>query len=497
MDILQQLEAKRDLWRRDILRFCEDVLWWRTSRGVEKWTPYPAQAKAMKQALQRTLTGARPRHKVVAFCWPKRQGKSTAAAAILAHSLVCGTEAHSVCCSNSRENAQTVTFECLLNFIRHSPILQALIPEGARQRSVIACEDFGNWVRALPANENTVQGIAVTAGGWAVFDDAHSAPLAVLDMVGSQTEDPEARILVPSMMGSSRGYVHRLWQTSKTAAGRHICFNYWHGPEGNRNPYVPKAFLEQRRAELPGPIYLVLHENEPGEGGDALFELEQLAACRQPYAIPETSRDWHNLCVEHFKLPSERVRLGAGLDRALGGGDETVFSVVARYEYGPNDPAVYEGGAAPGVTHYAVVWAEPIANGTEAGILAAAARARAVFGRLDHAIAEQWQTADIAPKWGKALGCRVDSEAASAQAQATAFNELWQLVNEARFHYSSSHERLHEQLAGFTIDQTGRRLPRFTGGSGKAVDDWVYSVCWATVAARKPQSGITPVNGPW
>ncbi|MEN6545835.1 MAG: hypothetical protein ABFE07_07340 [Armatimonadia bacterium] len=495
MDPMQQLEQKREVWRRDILQFCDDVLYWRTGRGVEKWSPYGEQAKAIKRATATDRRG-RPKHKTVAFCWAKRQGKSTAAAAILAWSLVTGSNAHSVVCSNSRENAMTVTFGALLNFIRNSPVLQALIPEGERQRSVISCPLWDNWVRALPCNASTVQGVAITAGGWAVFDDAHDAPLDVLDMVASQCENPEARVLVPSMIGSTKGFVYRLWETSKTPAGKHINFDYWHGDKANRNPYVSKKWLEQRRAEVPPPVYAVLHENEPGEGADALFDLEQLLACRENWQPPTTAEEFEKLSREVFGvhdgtflgwdvlgnplLSQARGRqwtLGAGIDRSLGKGrDETVFSVVGSY----TDEA--------GAQHYAVLRCQLIPDSKEASLVAAAEDARKVFGRVDKLIAETYQMMDAAPKVAQALGCRYDLESAGSQAQAAAFNELWQLVNEGRFHYSGAMEKLHEQLAGFQINTDGR-LPSFTGGSGAACDDYVYAACWARVAAHKPGGG--------
>lgn len=469
-DVSAALEKRREVWRRDILQFCEDVLWWRTDKGVEKWTPYPAQAQALKKATARTLTG-KVRHKVVCFCFPKRSGKSVASAVLLAHSLVTGSNAHSVCCSNSREQASTVTFDAVLNFVRNSPILSALIPDECRQRNVITCPAWDNWVRALPANENTVQGVAITAGGWACFDDAHSAPLGVLDMVASQTENPEARILVPSMMGSTKGYVYRLWETSKRRDGGHILFDYWHGPNANRNPYVPKTWLQQRRSELPPPVYAVLHENEPGEGADALFTLDQLLACRETWQPPTTPEEWRALCHDVWRVRPENVELGAGIDRSLGRGDDTVFAVVARY----TDQA--------GAVHYAALRCKGITTSKEAEILAEAEDARKVFGPFTRAVAETYQMADLAPKWGEALGCYAYMESASGPAQAVAFNELYQLVNEGRFHYPAALEKLHEQLCGFQINVDGR-LPKFTGGSGKAVDDYVYATCWARVASQ-------------
>lgn len=464
---LTELDKRREVWRKDVLAFCRDVLYWRTGRGVEKWEPYPAQARAMKRAAERDRQG-RPRRKTVAFCWPKRQGKSTATAALLAHSLVTGSGAHSVVSSNSRENAQTVTFAALLNFIRNSPILAALVPETERQTTVIACPTWDNWVRALPARVETVQGIAVT--GYAVFDDAHSAPLDVLDMVASQTESPFAQILVPSMMGSTRGYVHRLWETSKRRDGGHILFDYW---TDNRNPHVSKDWLARRKAELPPQVFAVLHENAAGEGADALFEADQLAACRELWVPPTTPEEWHRFCRDCLQVWPDEVRLGAGLDRSLGRGDDTVFAVVARYA----DKA--------GADHYAAVRCVAIRDSTEEQILAAAEDARRVFGRINKAVAEVYQMADLVKKWGRLLGGRYELENASGPAQAAAFNELWQLVNEGRFHYPAAMEKLHEQLTAFQIDTNSGRLPRFTGGSGKAVDDYVYATCWARVAASK------------
>lgn len=469
---LSELQQKREEWRRDILRFCHDVLYWRTSKGVEKWAPYRDQAQAMQAAVASDRHNL-PQHKITAFCWPKRSGKSVASAAILAHSLVTGTEAHSVVCSNSREQASTVTFEALINFIRHSPVLQALVPEGDRLKNTISCPTWGNWVRALPANVATVQGVSVTA--WAVFDDAHSAPLDVLDMVQSQTEMPTARVLVPSMMGSVKGYVHRLYETSQRPGSAHICFIWWHGADANKNPYVPAAWLNQRRSELPPSVYRVFHENEAGEGADSLFTVEQLEACRENWLPPTTAAEWEALCRQQWGRWPDQVRLGAGLDRSLGRGDETVFAVVARYQ----DKA--------GVEHYAMVRCEAIRGSDEASILSAAEQVREVFGRMHRATAEVYQMADVAPKWGKALGCRAELESASRQAQAAAFNSLWQLVNEQRFHYPTGFERLHEELSAFQIYDTGSHIPAFSGGSGKAVDDHVYAGVWALVAAQQVQ----------
>ena len=478
----REIERHRKRWQANILAFCDDVLYHRTPEGVKKWQPYPEQAEALAEATRRKPDGT-PVHRTAVFSWPKRDGKSTAAAALLAADLACGEGTHSVVVSNSREMAQTVTYEALLNFIRNSPILAALVPPEARLTNRLDCVIYDNWVRTLPAKVETVQGLAVT--GHAVFDDAHSAPLNLLDMVASQTESKFAQVFVPSMMGSTCGYVYRLWERHKSGEGAGwLHFDY---RTHNANPAVTAEWLAARRAELPPPMYAILHENQPGEGASNLFDLDSLERCRRVYQAPTTAYEWEEWCLAELGVNAEAVRIGYGLDRAQPGasGDDSVASLVGKVRR-MNDRE-----------WYFVLHADGIPGSGEAAIIEHAKRMHEVYGSsIRRGICEAYQAADLAPKIQQALQCPVELRHATVPAQVAMFQRMWSTVNEGRFVYPAGHPMLHSQLARFTID-TSDKNPRFSGGPGKAVDDFTYATAWALEAAAQAKAPDTLTSIQW
>lgn len=459
MSLPADFRQARERWRKDVLAFARDVLYWRQPGGVQKFTPYKEQADALRQITERDECG-RLRHKTCCLCWPKRDAKSTTAAVLLAHDLVTGDGRTSVVVSNSREQSQTVTFGVLANFVTNSPVLSALVPEDARRQGQITCRMFGNSVRALSAKMETAQGIAVT--GYAVMDDGWSAPQDTLDMVASQTEHREAQIIIPSMMGSTRGYVYRLHQTYLGGGDPRLWFDY---RTTNANPAVSAEWLASRRASLPPSQFDFLHRNLPGEGGSCLFTVEQLEACRWPYEFPLDRRQWRRLLAS-WNVPGGYARLGCGLDRAQPwamNGDETVWAVVAWWR------------DRDGLEQWAVVQCEPVPNSSEQAVLSAVTRTKEVFGQVTAANVEVYQAADLAPKVARVLGCHTELVAATTQLQLGMFNRLWQIVDEARLHYPLTADRLHEQLCAFQTDTDAGTMPRF-GTPGVAVDDYVYGV---------------------
>jgi len=447
-------------WRADPVSFCADVL---KRRDGTPWVPHDAQRQIMGAVAERD--GGRRRWGTLCACWPKRSGKSELAAALCAWVLATRDGSRTLLLSTSREQAASVVFEKLLEFVKQSPLLAALVPEASRLKEEIACPATDAKVQVLPAKEATIQGRA-PRDGFFVLDESHAQDAGLFAMALSQCDAQDAQALVVSMLGSPAGNVFALKEVADAGADPDLFFAY---ETSCPNPHVSERWLASRKAQLPLALFRVLHENQPGEGADALFDPDKLIECRADVELPRTREAWEKWCPRVLGVPTKDVRLGFGLDRNQPGaakpGDAAVCNLTAAY-------------LREGVRHYAVLRSDEIPGGTEAGIIAHAKMVREVFGVPASAVAEAYQSADLAGRLREPLGCEVALRHATSAYQETVFTSAWQASNGGRLMLFRELSTLFAQMVKFCID-TSKRTVSWGGGSGRAVDDHVYALAAA------------------
>jgi len=427
--------------------------------GPPQWSE---RQRTWLRALAAREKGA-PRHRTVAVIGPKRSGK-TLVSAFSAIWKSLGEDRRSVFLANSRESAQSLGFETVKELLARGP----LAGTAEVQRGRIVFHGIGSEILAVPCSGRAVAGIGVS--GLLVSDELWAAddpePWRLLS---SQTEGTEAQTLMVSQTSGTDSDVYRTWKASQeNAPGLWVDYIGPADCEGDRNPnpYITAEFLAQRRAALPDALFRQYFLAAWGSADNTFLAADVLAGCDEDYRFPRTADDWQAF-RDRFAAGGP-VGVGAGLDRAqpFAGRDESALAFVAK---------------CPGETGavFRLVELNIMATGAEGEVLGCHKRAKDLFGRLN-TICEIYQSADLAPKLGAEL------RHATGPAQVGLFSELHRLAVEGRLKWPAGPEgdKIRGQLATFRVDTSGPQ-PKFSGGSGKAVDDSVFGLAWGVQAAQE------------
>jgi len=436
-------------WRADPVAFSQTLTMRRPdgTTGPPQWSA--RQASWLRALAARDEKGA-PLHRTVAVVGPKRCGKTLASAVALLWSCL-WPDRLSVALANSREGAEELGYREALRLLKTSPLASL-----ARDRRGRIEFDNGSTVMAVPCNAATVAGLTVS--GLLVSDELWSAvspdPYRLLS---SQASSVSSQVLLVSQTSGTDSDVYRLYMAAQRGEAPRTWVDYI-GPsvvaaQGNPNPYLGDDYLAERRAQLPDALYRQYMLGEWGSAGNAFVSAALVAACDADYRFPQTREEFSELgCAV----------VGSGLDRAqpFAGRDQSVWVTV-----GQRDGTFY------------VLACSVLPTGSEGEVLAEARRTRDVCGP-HRRIIEAYQSADIAGRLNAEL------RHATSQAQSVLFGRLHRLMAEGRLKWPRGPEGdiLRRQVTAFTVD-TSSAQPRFSGGSGAAVDDAVYALGWALEAA--------------
>jgi hypothetical protein len=295
----------------------------------------------------------------------------------------------------------------------------------------------------------------------ALIDDEEVVQIAM-----SQTEKEDAKVLITSTASEHGHLLHRLYlkYLEGEAEKERLRFIY-HGAEiYDEHPFITRAWLEERRRQMPEFLFRQYHLNEWGVTGEKVFSPELVEAAVRDYPVP---------------LPIERIEevLGekvvgfvftAAIDRALPfskHGDRTVGCVVANCltEVGKEKLVVVDLKVFPtGVAEEIKAWLMQVASKYS----------------LTSVVLEAYQAYDIF-SWCKQRGLPAKLEHATREAQLAAFPALIMAFEQGKI-IIPRHELLIEELLALERTNGGK----FRAGQGKH-DDTVFALLWAVYEAVK------------
>ena len=447
-------------WQRDPLAFAA-ALTIRRPDGTLGPPQFSERQASWLRALAEREDG-RPRYKTVGVVAPKRSGKTLVEAVALVWKSL-APDRLSIALANSRESAQSLGFAEASKLVERGPLAH----DATIQRGRILFS-WGAEIRAVACTPGAVTGLTVT--GLLASDEAWAAEdEEPLNLLSSQTEGAEAQTLLVSQASGLESIVYRTFEAGE-AGTPGLWFDYV-TPEEIRaglilNPYLTDAYLRQRRALLPAPVFEHYHENAWGAAGGTYMDADTIASCRFPYTFPATPEEAHEFCI-HWG-GGHLLCMAGGLDRAqpYSKGDDSVWCAVAALP-GDAGPVLW------------VVALDVMPTGSEAEVLASVGRTWSIWGPTP-SIFEAYQAADLAHK------CGADLRHASGPAQSSLFGYVHRLATAGRLRFPSGPEGdlLAHQLTQFRVD-TSTAIPTFSGGKGKGVDDTCYALGWACEKARE------------
>lgn len=459
-------------WQSDPVAWAEECVW---CRNPESGTVGPLvllehQRAWLQEASKRGPDG-RPAHRVVVASWPKREGKTLVVALLLAHRAACLQGQRLAVLANSVKQAQSNVYDALLGIFKDSPKLKPYLDAGEEQTEKFSLPALGNQVTCFAANFRTVQG---TRFDLLAVDELHASDDhgKAFTFASQQTEAAGAQVAIASQAGAPvEG--NPLWRLHKAAQGgaSHILFDYRQQPAA---PWAVRRAEEAKAELLPGE-WAYLWQNAWGQTGIKLLSAADVEVAAMGYLEPATAEEWRRL-KEAWGWAGLPVSVAVGLDRAgvSRRGDRTVWTVVGSVVRADGDRL------------FRVVRCAVLPTGSEAEVLAEAARTRTIFGRPSGIIFESYGCGDLVEK---VQGARLETP--SAQRQQQLFNRMSRLFVEGRIGFPESAGvdprgrrpgLLKSELVSFEYDAESV-LTRFGTQSGH--DDSAYSLAWALEAVNE------------
>jgi acyl-CoA synthetase (AMP-forming)/AMP-acid ligase II len=437
-----------------IADFAEDCLFLFENNRKQRVKLTPYQRRWLREVED-------PRWKVVVICVPKRVGKSLFSAIVAVYWALARMGATVVVLSTSEKHASSVTFKYVRQFCRVSDQVTAEVATLAQNKVEFK---NGSVIRAVPCTVEAVAGIAtdlLIIDELALIDDEEVVQIAM-----SQTEKEDAKVLITSTASEHGHLLHRLYlkYLEGEAEKERLRFIYHSAEIYDEHPFITRAWLEERRKQMPEFLFRQYHLNEWGVTGEKVFSPELVEAAVRDYPVP---------------LPIERIEevLGekvvgfvftAAIDRALPfskHGDRTVGCVVANCltEVGKEKLVVVDLKVFPtGVAEEIKAWLMQVASKYS----------------LTSVVLEAYQAYDIF-SWCKQRGLPAKLEHATREAQLAAFPALIMAFEQGKI-IIPRHELLIEELLALERTNGGK----FRAGQGKH-DDTVFALLWAVYEAVK------------
>lgn len=415
-----------------------------------------------------------PRYSTVGIVGPKRSGKTVIGAAAALFVTATDEDRLSVFLGNSRESAESLSFDCVKEYLRRGPLGAA----SEVQRGRIRFPALNSEMRAVPCSAKTVAGMTVT--GLAVSDELWQADDEEPWHLISSQKSGNAQTLMVSQASGIESAVYRLYRAAQDGAPPHLFFDYiepdWLREHLSPNPYIDAAYLEERRVELGIPVlYAHYFLNEWRGGAGEYLDPEDLQAAIIDGATLPTTRRQLEALLEIAGASIGQCAFASGLDRAMPGtttGDESWFVTTART---PADRVV-------------VVQAEHCETGSKSEVRAAWGRIAALIGAWPWLKMEIYQCKDLADEWGPEW---CEAVTPSGPRQHAIFSALARLFTERRMHIPEGAEVLVKQLGTFGCD-TSTQPPRYGKKVNRKADDSVYGLAWSVDGLQVPVPTMDP-----
>lgn len=280
------------------LRFCRRYLvhtkgrWAGRPLELEPW-----QVEIVTELLGRVGPDGLRHWREALIGMPRKNGKSTLAAAIALYGLVAdrepGAEVYSAACS--RDQARVV-FGQAAEMVRRSAVLSEVCHP---YRSVIECPSTGAVYRALSADAGVAHGLNPHIS---VVDELHAHPSADLYEALRTASGARSQPLLLSITTAGAdmgGICRKLWEKGMAGSDDRFYFRWFAAPDSadvddpaawkaaNPASWITEDFLRSQRAGLPEDAFRRWHLNQWVTGVSRWVPREAWDACAGPPDIPE------------------------------------------------------------------------------------------------------------------------------------------------------------------------------------------------------------------
>lgn len=458
-------KSQLQVWRKDIVKWANDNVYIPSKTGPKKLKLWPYQVEILRECTKVRKNG-KNRYSTIAFCFPKRNGKTFLAALILAWKFCLFYDIQAVVASNSREQAASVLFDTFKDMIRMSPRLLELVGADNILDKEVTVPGTHSKVVVLSSSRATAFGYGIDVGA---VDEIHATATedgrGLYDILSSQTGDRDGQILLPSQVSSKLNVLYELYRLAESGEDKSVYFKHIHDEQPS--PLVTDEWIETRKKQLLPQQFNAYHLNEWGDALDTLFPEAKVKACfEESCSLPvpaKTLREWE-------KKYKTRFVIGAGLDKALGyskHADRTIWSVIAK-------------GNIDGQERYFLIDQKWIKL-SDSGSIRSCIKETDETYHLLNAIFEVYQCADLY-YWAGSQNIPCELLHPTQGVQTSAFTNLYQIVNEERLKLPKNTPFLENELLRFQVDTT-KNVPTF--GSIRGHDDTVYSLAWAIHSLRE------------
>lgn len=462
-----------DAWQQDVKPLIP------SERGGRIVYTYPNEI--VREEIRAALDGG---HGTIILCWPRRHGKTVAAALLILHRLMTRGHQTAALVANSRQQASDTCFAALTGIIRHTPATKELITRG---EIVIAATKIefvtaASTVTLYPSNAAALFGkklsIAQISELHAADDDETYQTLA-----SATVDTRDSLVLVDSTVGNRASPLYSLYSIAQAKADptlyfSHVQYANLEDAIANGPGWIPADRLRSRAAQMLPGVFAQQHLNRWGDGENQLFSEAILKRC---------TTEAYPLDVAALAGGAGYV-VTAGLDRAYGfslHGDATVTTCVLKINRDGED-------------HFYVLASDAIAFSTAGGIKSALSRYHKDYG-LKFAALESYNSQDISA-WAADQAFEHETVHPTAERQANAFAAMYQAAAEDRLHIHPSFKKLIAELGiiTYTTDtakgSSAAPVPKFSAPP-KQKDDHAYSLLWAVYASRNTELNPFELKG--
>ena len=441
--------------------------------------PYTIPSDLVRDEIRRSLDGA---YSTIIYCWPRRHGKTVAAALLVVWRFLTKRTQTIAIVSNSEKQSVDTAFKLVKTILEQTPYTSELIRSEAIKigSDKIEYDAVRNNIQAFPASPAALYGKKLSI---AQISELHAAKNdAIYQVLASSTIDSDdGLVLVDSTVGARSSPLFSLYNLATSGADPSICYSHitYRDLEDAvaRGPsWIAPAKLRSRAAQMLPIEFAQQHLNQWTAANNSLFPAEIIDRCRDKFPLD----------VKAIADGAAFV-VGAGLDRAYGfslHGDSTVATCVLKTLQGEED-------------HYYVLASDDIAFSSASGIKKAFTRYAKDYG-MSRAAIETYNAQDIGA-WASEQKFQHELVVATAERQSGAFTALYNAASEGRLHIHPAAAKLLKEMETFEyhLEGTGTSkgsIAKFEAAKGSH-DDHVYSLAWAVYALRDVELNPYEVNG--
>ena len=399
--------------------------------------------------------------------WPRRHGKSVLNSLLCIYFFTSRSNFVIGLLGSSEMHARRVQFNLISRIILNTPILNEAIGEKNILNWEIRYPQLNNIIQICPTNLSTSYGDRLNI--LYVADLHSSADYAPWQALQSSLLDSEGSlILVDSNVDYEGSTVSKLQDQAKwddTVYCNYLSYTNFEDYKKRRPPWINIKKAEGLKNTLLPSEYRRSILGLPSDIKNSLFPTEIIEKCKSPYKMP----------VEDVPqlLQGRAHRIAGGLDRSksLFGGDNTVWSVVAKVANENGEFEIY------------LLNEKVIIPNTSKAVKSAIYNDHKKYG-LSNICLENYEVTDLK---GWCDDQQIENELISATStmQNASFPELHRLARESRLYFPETAKGLIKEMSTFAYSQKPGGRYSFGHVSQRFKDDRLYAINLAIYALRE------------